>query len=409
MTHTNFHNASGLPDLQQLTTARDMALLARHLAYDFPQYYQYFSVPGFVYKGRSYGTHDNLLAAFEGSDGIKTGYTQLSGFNLVTSAIRNNKHVIGVVLGGPTAAVRDREMMRLLSAVFAVAKEYPTLLADANVPWKGGRGPEGGLFKTDQGDDATVLLAALEAKPKSKLRSKIPAPVLVAELKAPPAEPILAPVGQGPMVVPILKPAIATAQETQTATATPALTHDSGLIEALQHDPAKMPPLRLGPAPALHMADASAQVAQGDGGGPASASSADAPELTNNPVPAIAVPSNPAPAKPVMAIAVPAIPVLANLVPANPVLANNGTVKRWAVQIGAFASETLAQAKLAMFVRRGIDVIGQAQKLVIPFASDGHILYRARLGMFAESEARDICKRMAQRGQTCFAAPVDAG
>jgi D-alanyl-D-alanine carboxypeptidase len=80
------------------------------------------------------------------------------------------------------------------------------------------------------------------------------------------------------------------------------------------------------------------------------------------------------------------------------------------VQVGAFASEALAQAKLAAFVRRGVDVVGQAQKLVIPFASgDGRILYRARLGMFGESEARDICKRMVKRGQACLAAPADAG
>src|SRR5258705_144149 len=86
MTHTNFHNASGLPDLEQLTTARDMALLGRHIAYDFPEYYRYFSVASFTYGGRVYGSHDNLLTAFAGTDGIKTGYTQLSGFNLVTSA-----------------------------------------------------------------------------------------------------------------------------------------------------------------------------------------------------------------------------------------------------------------------------------------------------------------------------------
>jgi len=139
-----------------------MALLARHLAYDFPQYYHYFSVPGFSYGGRNYVTHDNLLAAFDGTDGIKTGYTQLSGFNLVTSAVRDNKHVIGVVLGGPTAAVRDREMMRLLSAAFEVAKENPTILADANVPWQGGKGPESPLFLGNPLEDQSLMLAALE-------------------------------------------------------------------------------------------------------------------------------------------------------------------------------------------------------------------------------------------------------
>ncbi|HXJ00827.1 MAG TPA: serine hydrolase [Micropepsaceae bacterium] len=393
MTHTNFHNASGLPDLQQLTTARDMALLARHLAYDFPQYFHYFSAPGFTYNGRSYATHDNLLAAFGGTDGIKTGYTQLSGFNLVTSVVRNNKHVIGVVMGGPTAAVRDHEMMRLLAATFDVAKDNPTLLADADVPWKGGKGPEGQMFAAQPEDYSAILLAAFDPKTKSKSKN----PILLAEAKDTLGEPVLVRASQGPAMVPILKPATATAQETQTTTAVPTLTHD-GVIEALQHDPTRMPPLRLGPSIALRMPDNSAPVAQGDGGGAASAPAIDAPPVLPRPV-AIAAPTIPAPAISDSA------PVFA-----SPVLASNSTVKRWAIQVGAFANETLARAKLATFVRHGMDVVGQAERLVVPFAAgDGHILYRARLGMFGESEARNICRRMVQRGEACIAAPADAG
>jgi len=359
MTHTNFHNASGLPDLQQLSTARDMALLGRHLAYDFPQYYHYFSVPSFAYNGRVYGSHDNLLTAFQGTDGIKTGYTQLSGFNLVTSAVRDNKHVVGVVLGGPTAAVRDREMIRLLSAAFQVAKQDPTILADAYVPWQGGKGPGGDLYKADPGEN-DVLLAALE----SKGRKTAPAPVLVADAKSSPVEangvaPIL-------VAVPAAKPASPAAQ---TATITPLLQPAPPAAQPTQLaslGASMLPPIRLGSAPLLGTAAAPTQVAQGDGAGSA-------------PAPAVFLP------KP----------------------ANTGLVKHWAVQIGVFASETLAQAQLAAFAKRGVDVIGQAEKLVIPFAAvNGHTLYRARFGLFAEDEARNICKRMTRRGQTCFAAPA---
>jgi D-alanyl-D-alanine carboxypeptidase len=400
MANTNFHNASGLPDLQQLTTARDMAVLARHLAYDFPQYYHYFSVPGFSYGGRSYASHDNLLTAFSGTDGIKTGYTQLSGFNLVTSAVRNNKHLVGVVLGGPTAAVRDREMMRLLSTAFHVVDENPTLVADANVPWKGGRGPDGPLFRPNPGEDASVMLAALETPAKARLKSKIPAPVAVASLKDMPVKQVLSPAAQGQTVMTILTPA--TAQDTQTTSAGPALAQESTLIAALQQDPTKMPPLRLGPAPSLQTTAMSGQIAQGDGGASNSA------EVSGSTDSVLGIESGersaPAPIRP---ITVTANPVLAF---AAPVPTYSGAVKRWAIQVGAFASEALAQAKLSAFVKRGVDVVGQAQRLVIPFASgDGRILYRARLGMFAESEARDICKRMVQRGQVCLAAPADAG
>jgi D-alanyl-D-alanine carboxypeptidase len=341
MTHTNFHNASGLPDLEQLTTARDMALLARHLYYDFPQYYRYFSVASFTYGGRVYGTHDNLLAAFDGVDGIKTGYTQLSGFNLVTSAVRDDKHVVGVVLGGPSAAVRDREMMRLLTAAFKVANENPTILADANAPWTGGNGFE--LYKPDPGED-DVLLAALETKGR---QAKGTAPALTAETAVPPS------LG----VVPVAKPD--SAPKIQTATLVPLL-KPAPAAKPLELTLAKEPPLNLG-APALKPTIAPPPIAEGDG---------------------------------------------APLVAFNPKAPGDGIVKRWAIQIGVFASETLAQAQLAAFARRGVDIVGEAQKLVVPFASlNGHTLYRARLGLFGEEEARDICKRMAQRGQACVVAP----
>ena len=338
MTHTNFHNASGLPDLQQLTTVRDMALLARHLAYDFPQYYHYFSVPSFAYNGRVYNNHDNLLAAFQGADGIKTGYTQLSGYNLVTSVVRDNKHVVGVVMGGPTAAVRDREMMELLSAAFEVESENPAVLADANVPWQGGNGPSGDIFRPDPGED-DVLLAALDAKGRRI------APVVVAAAKplakAAPETPV-----EVATITPLLKPAPA-----------PAPTH------LAQAGGLSLPPIRLGGAtPPLRTVAPPAQIAQGDGVGALSAPFVPKPEGV-------------------------------------------AAVKHWAVQIGVFASETLAQAQLAVFARRSVDVLGQAERYVIPYNIGGRTLYRARFGLFAENEARDICKRITRRGHTCIAAP----
>jgi D-alanyl-D-alanine carboxypeptidase len=136
MRNTYYHNASGLPDPLQVTTASDLAILARHLAYDFPQYYPYFATPNFSYHGATYYTHDNLLGRFQGTDGIKTGYTNASGFNLVSSVVRDGAHVIGVVMGGDTARQRDNEMVRLLAATFVRAKANPALIARGNVPWK---------------------------------------------------------------------------------------------------------------------------------------------------------------------------------------------------------------------------------------------------------------------------------
>jgi D-alanyl-D-alanine carboxypeptidase len=136
MRNTFYHNASGLPDSLQVTTADDLAVLARHLAYDFPQYYPYFATPSFSYHGRSYYTHDNLLWRFQGTDGIKTGYTNASGFNLVSSVVRDGAHVIGVVMGGNTARQRDDEMVHLLAATFVRVRSNPDLVAHGAIPWK---------------------------------------------------------------------------------------------------------------------------------------------------------------------------------------------------------------------------------------------------------------------------------
>lgn len=126
MTHTFFHNASGLPDALQLTTASDLAILARHLVYDFPQYFHYFSMPSFSFNARTFDTHDGLLNSYAGADGLKTGYTDQSGYNLVTTASRGGVRLIGVVIGGVSAQRRNREMAKLLDGAFAkVAQKAP--------------------------------------------------------------------------------------------------------------------------------------------------------------------------------------------------------------------------------------------------------------------------------------------
>ena len=119
MARTTFRNASGLPDPAQVSTARDFAVLARHLVTDFPVQYRYFSIPGFVFHGRMIPNHDHLLQSYPGADGIKTGYTEASGFNLVTSAVRGDTRLIGVVMGAARSAERDLHMEALLDNGFA--------------------------------------------------------------------------------------------------------------------------------------------------------------------------------------------------------------------------------------------------------------------------------------------------
>ena len=107
MSRTTYVNASGLPDDDQVTTARDQALLGREIQERFPRYYKYFSTPEFVYRGREMRNHNHLLGVVGGVDGIKTGYTRASGFNLVTSVHRDGRYIVAVVLGGRSASERD--------------------------------------------------------------------------------------------------------------------------------------------------------------------------------------------------------------------------------------------------------------------------------------------------------------
>ena len=121
MTQSYFHNPNGLPDPIQHTTARDMAKLALALSRDFPQYYHYFSETRFTFHGRTVMTHNRFVLRYPGADGLKTGYIRLSGFNLASSAVRNGRRLVGVVMGGVSPSLRDAEMWALLDEGFGTS------------------------------------------------------------------------------------------------------------------------------------------------------------------------------------------------------------------------------------------------------------------------------------------------
>jgi D-alanyl-D-alanine carboxypeptidase len=129
MSRTVYRNASGLPDDDQVTTARDQSTLGRAIQDRFPRYYRYFSTTAFNYHGHSIANHNRLLGNVEGVDGIKTGYTRASGFNLVTSMHRGNRHLVGVVLGGRSGGSRDAIMRGLLAENLEKAATKRTVAA----------------------------------------------------------------------------------------------------------------------------------------------------------------------------------------------------------------------------------------------------------------------------------------
>ncbi len=162
MSRTVFKNASGLPDRGQFSTARDLSRLATRLIADYPQHYRYFSRASFSFGGRTYDNHNRLLASYAGMDGLKTGYTRASGFNLAASAVRDGRRLVAVVVGGGTAQARDDRMASLLDASFEELER--------------------------QGSAPALVAMTAPSPPKPELPAAKPAAILIAAAAA--AEPV---------------------------------------------------------------------------------------------------------------------------------------------------------------------------------------------------------------------------
>jgi D-alanyl-D-alanine carboxypeptidase len=174
MSSTVFRNASGLPNREQVTTARDLARLAFALMRDFPHYYPIFSVQSFPYRGRILENHNRMLGSYDGADGLKTGYTNASGFNLVMSAMRDNRRLIGVVMGGDSAGQRDRLMAVLMDQGFVTAQ---TMRLSA---WTSVRKPPSARYTATNFDPSLVIpettprLAVANAQPLAGFTAAAP-------------------------------------------------------------------------------------------------------------------------------------------------------------------------------------------------------------------------------------------
>jgi D-alanyl-D-alanine carboxypeptidase len=344
MRETNYHNASGLPDPLQISTASDLAILGRHLAYDYPQYFPYFGLSGFNYKGSWYPTHDNLIGRYDGADGIKTGYTGASGFNLVSSVTRGTTHLIAVVMGGRTAMRRDLEMVRLLDQTFAQITANPTLVARATVPWQ----------QVAQSAPAPAIagFSLPQVSSSAPFAALSPVPSTVQNEDEDAAESVRAPDENIPLI------------------------HAEGVAAnpAPQAPSPAVPPLvaRNTPRPDTTLAAAQAQLVR-------TAVNAPRPQMR------------------------PALKDDAGEGDLESVTPTPG--RNWTIQIGAYADRGLALAQLKTYAGKAQDILASASKIIAPLQSNnGHVIYRARFGLFAEQEARDVCNRLTRRGQTCFAA-----
>jgi D-alanyl-D-alanine carboxypeptidase len=214
MSRTTYVNASGLPDDAQVTTARDQALLGRAIQERFPRYYKYFSTEEFVYHGSAMRNHNHLLGVVGGVDGIKTGYTRASGFNLVTSVHRDGRYIVAVVLGGRSAGERDAHMRELIGAHIREASLQRTAPAAEKFASRGEFAARNELASRSEVEvstaakvqqrsraEATVSNAAAEARASLGTSEPIH-PVLVRTITYRTAPPQTAPLAPMPVLVP---------------------------------------------------------------------------------------------------------------------------------------------------------------------------------------------------------------
>ncbi|MEZ5890822.1 MAG: D-alanyl-D-alanine carboxypeptidase [Xanthobacteraceae bacterium] len=380
MSHTVYKNASGLPDSDQVTTARDQALLGRAIQDRFPKYYRYFSTKSFTFRGTRMGNHNHLLGSVPGVDGIKTGYVNASGFNLVASMKRNNRHLVAVVLGGSSGSARDARMRSLLEkyVVEAAASRTAPMIAESG----------------DGGEIAPVSVAATAADPSAPAPAK-PISSSRTELKAGHAAKKVAAAAVDPIKPNSVRTIKVKLNGVHSASLTPRLAHlpvvavrsDTAaaqrLIKSTQTIAIEETP---DSQPAAPEAPAAAEPAK-------SAVRSAAPAPAAEPREAVAAPIQVASAEPSIAIAA-----------AAPAEAPKKAVRTgWMIQVGAFEAERDAKDRLSSAQSKAKNLLANADPFTETVVKDNQTFYRARFAGFAKSEAEAACKYLRRNDFACFA------
>jgi D-alanyl-D-alanine carboxypeptidase len=350
MTRTSYVNASGLPDDDQITTARDQALLARLIQERFPRYYKFFSTTAFVFRGVTIRGHDHLLGSVPGVDGIKTGYIRASGFNLMTSLHRDGRYLVGVVLGGPTASERDAHMRELISdhiGEAAVRRSVPM------------------LAERQRNDSQPAALAKVATASRGQSASTKSTTSRVADAKDAPIRPVvvktityrIAPVQTAsltpmPTLVPVTTP------QPQSPAAQPSFRPSTVSQAVMRQQPSPMPP------PPAH----DAVVASAD------------PSMAETVVPMKREPVYPSPAP-----------------------AQARSRGGWQIQIGAFDDEDEAKQHLSDAQLKLQSVLAEADPFTERVQKGDKALYRARFAGFDRATAEDACKELKRDDFQCMA------
>ncbi len=393
MTRTTFRNASGLPDAQQRTTARDMATLGLRLQRDFPKEFAYFSRPSFTFGGRVVRTHNRLLGRMRGVDGIKTGYTRASGFNLVTSAGRDGRRLVGVVMGGASGGARNRYMAAMLETAFPKAGRGKIIaLAAGRPPGFNAAAAVAVAAATSDPPPARMQLAGVPV-PRPKPETEEPDMALV------PAE-VAADSGEDEEAVAQESARVADQQGGEAASR-PSETPPKSL--ELASAPAAEPPAAEAPPPE--------SAPQGDFGttglNPIDPSE-DAVAVGKSDSLFVMRQAAPAPGKTITTVK-PARASLAAAPTIEPASLTRGAAAdlsahsaSWNIQIGAFPSSSAAQERIDAAKAAAADLLRGKIPFTMPVSRGNDTIFRARFSGFDEAQAREACKRLSRKGVGCF-------
>jgi len=418
MSKTVYRNASGLPDDEQVTSARDQATLGRAIQDRFPRHYRYFSTTEFTFRGHSIANHNHLLGSVEGVDGIKTGYTRASGFNLVTSMRRGNRHLVGVVMGGRSGGSRDAIMRSLLAENLEKASARRTVAAITE------RGPSNTNMDVadDESEDAPPAAPSASSPVQSAPVSIAPAPSrpaatasLMSQAKADSSsiksdargEP--APLSSGAIQTQPIS-AIPGSSEPMKPVKVKTVQIKAGQVKFASAGPAQpVPPVTSAIPARPDVAETSnAVVAKADLSKPDVANTELPPQPQGHgtgkgilgTLPASGVTSS-SPSQ-AMAYVAPPPPQLA-ATPASPPARTETTHTGWIVQVGALESEGEARQRIEAARSQAHGLLNRADSFTEQVVAKGdRTLFRARFAGLDHDQAEAICRTLKRSDISCI-------
>ena len=374
MSRTVFKNPNGLPSPEQVTTARDLATLGRAVQERFPKYYGYFEARSFQYRGVAIRNHNRLLGRVDGVDGIKTGYTNASGFNLLTSVKKNGRYVIAVVMGGKSAASRDNQMVALLNENLGKAQSGRQMVARMSGPPQGASADDAvaPVALVDETPAAPKTIPVPTSSPRVAMASAVadvvstgsiptpaPSPARPAQTVASAPAPNAPPVGSAAPIVPVAVKTVAVARPSQPVAS---FSNQPGILGTLSFTNGFVSDASEAPAaaPAQRAIRQQVQVASA---GPIEIPRQDAENADQSAAP------------------------------------RSG----WAIQIGAFGSEADARAQIAKAQQKAGSALAKADAYTEQAVKGSTRIVRARFAGFdAESAARKACQALKRSDFGCM-------